>query len=145
MRKTLFRDRPCSGHASPAQHAPALPVPEGAHWAALSRPRERMQYVYSTVIKEPRTLTRGRMPAPFFLGGPRAKSCQYVGGRGFGSEAGPKLRVPMKTGCDLRRRWDLERGVRKEEDPQLRILSGTLGNSSSRSGGGATNFGLLRR
>lgn len=76
MRKSLFRDRPCSGHASSAQHAPALPVPKGARWAARSRPRKRMQYVYSTVGKEPRTPKRGRMPAPFFLGGPRAKSCQ---------------------------------------------------------------------
>lgn len=97
---------------------------------------------YSTVRKEPRTPVCRKMPVAIVLGGPRAKSCQYVKGRGFGSERrDQELRVWL--------RHEKEEGpgaqLRKKTDFQLRIPSGTLGHSSSRRGGGATSFGLLRR
>lgn len=97
---------------------------------------------YSTVRKEPRTPVCRKMPVAIVLGGPRAKSCQYVKGRSFGSERrDQELRVWL--------RLEKEEGpgaqLRKKTDFQLRIPSGTLGHSSSRRGGGATSFGLLRR
>lgn len=98
---------------------------------------------YNTARKEPRTPVCGKTPVATVLGGPRAKSCQYVKGRGFGLE---------RRGQELRVRLRLEKeegpGAQRSErhtDFQLRIPSGTLGHSSSRHGGGATSFGLLRR
>lgn len=101
---------------------------------------------YSTVGKEPRTPAHARMPAAFFKRGPGAKSCQYAGGRGFGLERRGQAFESGENGLRLEeRRRDLEHGVRKGAGPQLRVPSGALGRSSSRRGGGAASFGLLRR
>lgn len=52
---------------------------------------------YSTARKEPRTTVCRKKPVATVLGGPRAKSCQYVKGRGFGSERrGQELRVRLR-------------------------------------------------
>lgn len=57
-------------------------------------PESRCCTRYSTARKVPRTPVCRKMPVAIFLGGPRAKSCQYVKGRGFGSER--RGQVPLR-------------------------------------------------
>lgn len=88
-----------SARATPPQlstppHCPFWTAPAGLRGPG---PESRGCTSYSTARKVPRTPVCRKMPVAIFLGGPRAKSCQYVKGRGFGSERrGQDLRVPLR-------------------------------------------------
>lgn len=88
-----------SARATPPQlstppHCPFWRAPAGLRGPG---PESRGCTSYSTARKVPRTPVCRKMPVAIFLGGPRAKSYQYVKGRGFGSERrGQDLRVPLR-------------------------------------------------
>lgn len=99
-----------SARATPPQlstptHSPFWREPAGLRG---SGPESRCCTRYSTARKVPRTPICRKMPVAIFLGGPPAKSCQYVKGRGFGSE---------RRGQDLRVPWRLE----EEEGPGAQL------------------------
>lgn len=81
---------------------------------------------------------------PWFWEAPR-QSCQDVRGRGFGPGRRGRGSESGGNGLRLEKEAGPEHRVRNEAAFQFRIPSGTLGNSSSRRGGGAPGFGLLPR
>lgn len=131
----------------PDQHAPARPVSDGAGRAARCRPREPLQYRIQHGRKRTQNTSARQDASRVLSARPGGKELPIRGGAGLRvREAGPSLQS-RENGLRLEkeRRRDLEHGVRKGADLQLRVPSGALGRSSSRRGGGAASFGLLRR
>lgn len=97
MRKSLFRDRPCSGHASSAQHAPALPVPRVPAGLRGPGPESGCKTYTARWEKNPEHQSaEGCLPRSFWEApGQRAAS---KGGAGFRVRGGAKASRPEENG-----------------------------------------------